>query len=94
MSRAALCSPLLGAALKRLPPAPGRTAGEPAESLRSLQALQDEIAHGSADAQLRKALMLGANRRAAPGIKPEAWKEPGNARAAVAFVLSGGDLAS
>jgi chemotaxis protein MotC len=67
------------------------SAREPAELVRSLRALQDQVVYGNAGAHAAQKALLGeiADRLAQAG--PEVWQQPRNARAAVAFVLSGGD---
>lgn len=65
---------------------------EPVELVRSLQALQDTIAQGSSSAHLSQRSQLAHIAEQLAQAGPEVWKEPRNARAAVAFVLSGGDV--
>jgi chemotaxis protein MotC len=75
-----------------LAPALGQEAPrEPAEIVRSLHTLQDRIAHGSTDAHLSQRALLAQIAEQLALARPEAWKDARNARAAVAFVLSGGD---
>jgi len=64
---------------------------EPFELVRSLRALQDEIAHGNATAHVSQRTLMVQISEQMLRARPDAWKEPRNARAAVAFVLSGGD---
>ena len=72
-------------------PAQGQERATPSELVRSLRAAQDKVALGDVDAHnALRALLVDVGRQLL-ATKPEAWKEPGNARAAVAFVLSGGD---
>ena len=86
-----LAAPLLALAVA-LAPAHGQEAPrQPADLVRSLQTLQDEIARGSTDAHLSQRTLIAQIAEQLALAKPEAWKEPRNARAAVAFVLSGGD---
>lgn len=62
----------------------------PFELTRSLQALQDQVAIGSEaanDAQRMLLIHIGEQFLAAD---PEVWREPANARAAVVYVLGGG----
>jgi chemotaxis protein MotC len=63
---------------------------QPFEIVRSLHALQDQVALGSTAAQaaLPKAIAQIADRLVA--VDPEVWRNPKNARAAVTYVLSGG----
>jgi chemotaxis protein MotC len=73
------------------PPAQGQEGATPSELVRSLRAAQDKVALGDVDAHIAlRALLVDVGRQLL-ATKPEVWKEPGNARAAVAFVLSGGD---
>lgn len=65
---------------------------EPVDLVRSLHMLQDEIAQGSASAHLAQRTQLAQIAEQLALAGPEVWKEPRNARAAVAFVLSGGDV--
>jgi chemotaxis protein MotC len=86
-----LAAPLL-ALVVALAPARGQEAPrQPADLVRSLQTLQDQIAHGSTDAHLSQRTLLAQIAEQLALAKPEVWKEARNARAAVAFVLSGGD---
>jgi chemotaxis protein MotC len=62
-----------------------------AELLRPLHALQDRIAQGNSDARAKASAMLGQIAEQLRGIDAQAWQKPRNVRAAVAFVLSGGD---
>jgi chemotaxis protein MotC len=78
-----------------LPPLPVYTAEEVAKQpfglVRTLQAVQDQVALGSASGhafQRRFIAQLNEELRNQP---PAAWDDPRNARAAVIFVLSGGD---
>jgi chemotaxis protein MotC len=64
-------------------------AREPAELVRALRIAQDRIAQGEG-AQSQRALLVETAEQLAKA-RESAWKEPRNARAAVAFVLSGGD---
>jgi len=70
---------------------PEEAAKQPFGLVRTLQSVQDQIAQGSASAhefQKRYLAELNAEMRKVP---PEVWDDPRNARAAVIFVLSGGD---
>ena len=86
-----LAAPLLALAVGLAPAHGQEVPRQPAELVRSLQTLQDEIAHGSTDAHLSQRTLIAQIAEQLALAKPEAWKEPRNARAAVAFVLSGGD---
>ncbi len=70
---------------------PEEAAKQPFGLVRTLKAVQDQIAQGSASAhefQKRFLAELNTEMRKMP---PEVWDDPRNARAAVIFVLSGGD---
>lgn len=64
----------------------------PVALVRSLQTLQDAIAQGDTAAHLAQRSQLAHIGEQLALAPPAAWKEPRNARAAVAFVLSGGDV--
>jgi chemotaxis protein MotC len=86
-----LAAPLM-ALVAVLAPAHGQEAARhPVDLVRSLQTLQDEIAQGSAGTHLSQRVRLAQIAEQLALAKPEVWKEPRNARAAIAFVLSGGD---
>ena len=72
-----------------------RTAqGEPFELVRSLQSLQDQIARGNTRAHANSARAAGAHRpSSSTPSAPKDGRSPKNARAAVLFVLSGGNAA-
>jgi chemotaxis protein MotC len=59
--------------------------------VRSLQALQDSIAQGDVAAHRAQRGRLAQIAEQMTSAAPEVWKDPRNARAVVAFVLSGGD---
>lgn len=63
----------------------------PFELVRALRVLQDEIAKGSSDAHLTQREVMANLSAELASVAPERWKEPRNARAAVLYVLSGGD---
>lgn len=65
-------------------------AGEPFELVRALQSLQDQVARGNASAHASQRVLMARIAEQFTAMKPERWKEPRNARAAVLFVLSGG----
>lgn len=72
-------------------PARANDRASPSELVRSLRASQDKVALGDTDAyDAQRALLVDIGQRLL-AMRPEVWKEPGNARAAIAFVLSGGD---
>lgn len=75
---------------------PGRALGEdahkePYEFIRSLQVVQDEIARGSSAAHSSQRKLLSQIGEQLRKVGSDVWKEPRNARAALVFVLSGGD---
>ncbi len=73
-------------------PANGQDAPrEPADLVRSLRTLQDQVAYGSASAHATQKALLAQIAAELAQAKPEVWQQPRNARAAIAFVLSGGD---
>ena len=65
--------------------------GEPFELVRALQSLQDQVARGNARAHASQRVLMARIAEQFAAMKPERWKEPRNARAAVLFVLSGGN---
>lgn len=67
------------------------TKGEPFELVRSLQSLQDQIARGNSRAHATQRVLLGRIAEQFAAAPPERWKEAKNARAAIVFVLSGGN---
>ena len=74
-------------------PAQGQdSVGEPFELVRSLQSLQDQIARGSARAHANQRVLIGRIAEQFDAVDPERWKDPKNARAAVLFVLNGGNV--
>lgn len=63
---------------------------EPFELVRSLHALQDQVAFGSRAAlSAQRGLLLHIGKQLL-STAPEAWAKPVNARAAITYVLSGG----
>ena len=74
-------------------PAQGQNSGgEPFELVRSLQSLQDQIARGNARAHAHQRVLIGRIAEQFDAVDPERWKDPKNARAAVLFVLNGGNV--
>ena len=71
------------------PTAPA-VAGEPYKLVRSLQALQDQIALGSREAESAQRALLIPMAKQMLAADPSVWEEPRNARSAVIYVLSGG----
>ncbi|NIX75001.1 chemotaxis protein [Microvirga terricola] len=62
----------------------------PVEMVRSLQALQDQIAVGSTMAHAAQRVLLTRIDETLFPLDPQAWQDKKNVRAAVTFVLSGG----
>jgi chemotaxis protein MotC len=62
----------------------------PSDLMRELRASQDRITRGDTDAHLSQRTLLARIAGQLASAKAEVWKEPRNARAAVAFVLGGG----
>jgi len=89
-------TPLLRAAIPLLvlamacASAHGEEARTPADLIRALRASQDRITLGDTDAHLSQRISLTQIAEQLAAVPAEAWKEPRNARAALAFVLSGG----
>ena len=73
-------------------PVIGEEAGsQPFELVRSLRAVQDRIAHGDSAAHEGQRQLLAEIGAKLMRADAAAWKDPRNARAAVLYVLSGGD---
>lgn len=69
---------------------PAKADALPVELVRTLQALQDQIAAGSTNAHVaQRALLTHIDERLMP-LDAKVWQEPRNIRAAVVYVLSGG----
>ncbi|ABD86672.1 chemotaxis protein [Rhodopseudomonas palustris] len=66
-------------------------AREPYQLVRSLQSLQDDIARGNLDAHNAQRGLLKQLGEQFQQADPNLWKDSRNARAAVTFLLSGGD---
>ncbi len=73
------------------PPAQARATEEPFELVRSLRVLQDRIASSGNDALLAHRQAMPAISAQLAAVEPERWREPRNARAAVLYILSGGE---
>ena len=69
---------------------PANPAIAPYQAVRSLQALQDQVAHGSTAAQAAQAKMLVHVAAVFAEAGPAAWKEPRNADAAALYLFSAG----
>ncbi|MCB8823546.1 chemotaxis protein [Microvirga rosea] len=62
----------------------------PVELVRTLQALQDQIAAGSTNAHVAQRVLLSHIDERLISMEAPVWKDPKNIRAAVTYVLSGG----
>jgi chemotaxis protein MotC len=65
-------------------------APEPFEMVRSLEALQDQIVLGNAAAFAAQPKLIGVIAERFAAASSEAWRDPKNIRAAVVYLLSGG----
>lgn len=93
MRAAALCLAAGLCALGAAASPGGDARPEPFEVVRSLRMLQDRITRGDAEAVAAQKAQLAEIGEALDQTGDEAWKAPRNLRAALAFVLSGGDAA-
>jgi chemotaxis protein MotC len=66
--------------------------GEPFELVRSLQSLQDQVVQGNSRAHAAQRVLLGRIAEQFEALSAEMWQDPKNVRAAVVFVLSGGNV--
>jgi chemotaxis protein MotC len=66
------------------------TTREPYQLVRTLQALQDEIARGNLDAHNAQPALLTRLGEKFQEADPGVWKDPRNSRAVVTYLLSGG----
>ncbi len=90
--RLALLFHLTLAAISAAFPALGEEAARrPYELIRALRSVQDRIAGGDAAAFLSYRTMLSEQATLFADAAGDVWADPRNVRAAVAFVLSGGD---
>ncbi|MDX7953998.1 chemotaxis protein MotC [Lichenihabitans sp. Uapishka_5] len=62
----------------------------PYAQMRTLQTLQEQIAHGNAAAQAAQPKLMAHIADMFLSAEPEAWADPRNGRAAALFILSGG----
>jgi chemotaxis protein MotC len=69
---------------------PDANAKQPFEIIRSIQAIQDQVALGNAGAKSRLPNVITQLSERLLAAKPEVWREAKNARAAVLYALSGG----
>jgi chemotaxis protein MotC len=67
------------------------TVPNPVQLVRTLHLMQDQIAIGSTEAHLGQRGLLGILDDRFTNLEPETWQSSKNARAAVSFVLSGGN---
>ncbi len=93
---AALLSPALAGEAASEAAKPSEAAGgakpaeAPAAAVRSLQALQDQVAQGSVAAQAAQPRMLAHVAEVFDAADPAVWKEPRNANAAALYLFSAG----
>lgn len=66
-------------------------AASPVQMLRTLQLMQDQIAIGSTEAHMGQRGLLTILDNRFMDLPPEVWEDGKNIRAAIAFVLSGGN---
>jgi chemotaxis protein MotC len=64
---------------------------EPFEVVRTLRVLQDDIANGSSDAHRAQRQVMMSISDDLAAVEPRLWSDPRNVRAAILYVLSGGD---
>jgi chemotaxis protein MotC len=67
------------------------TVPSPVQLVRTLHLMQDQIAIGSTEAHIGQRGLLGILDDRFMDLEPETWQTSKNARAAVSFVLSGGN---
>lgn len=63
----------------------------PYAQMRTLQLLQEQVAHGNAAAQGAQPKLMSHIADVFLATPPEAWSDPRNSRAAVLFIFSGGN---
>ncbi|WP_372425377.1 chemotaxis protein MotC [Salinarimonas chemoclinalis] len=71
-------------------PAAPAAVPEPYALVRTLQALQERVAHGDVEAHRAQRALIGRIALGFEAAPPSAWADARNARAAIAFVLGGG----
>jgi chemotaxis protein MotC len=73
-------------------PQAGRAAApiKPVEMVRTLQMLQDQMAHGSSAAQAEQLRLVAHIAQAFLAAEPDTWTNAQNSRAAAVYVMSGG----
>lgn len=69
----------------------GERARQPFELVRTLRVLQDDIANGSSDAHRAQRQVMKSISDDLAAVEPPLWSDPRNVRAAILYVLSGGD---
>lgn len=67
------------------------SAASPIQMLRTLQLMQDQIAVGSTEAHMGQRGLLTILDSRFMDLPPQTWEDGKNIRAAIAFVLSGGN---
>jgi chemotaxis protein MotC len=78
-------------AAEPMPQQTQRGAANPVQMVRTLQLMQDQIAAGSTEAHMGQRGLLEILDRKFMELQPEVWQDSRNVRAAIAFVLSGGN---
>jgi chemotaxis protein MotC len=71
----------------------GDDPGEPYKFVRTLQALQDQIVQGDEAARAGQGSLIALAAERLLAAEPQVWQDPRNARAAVTYVLIGGNPA-
>jgi chemotaxis protein MotC len=82
--------PFMAATALAGPPDPVPDSGEPYELVRSLQAAQDDIANGNADAHSGHLALIRQIGEKFLSADAAAWSNPRNGQAVIVFMLSGG----
>lgn len=82
--------PLVAATALAAAPDPAPPSGEPYELVRALQAVQDRIAIGDAEAQRGHVALIRQIGEKLLAADPAVWSKPQNGQAVVVFLLSGG----
>lgn len=82
---------VLGLALAGAPGHTAETARQPFELVRTLESLQERIAQGSQEAHRYQRQFIAEAAEEMLKAPAEVWQDPRNVRAAVVYVLSGGD---
>lgn len=66
-------------------------ADEPVKLVRTLQLLQDQIAHGTLESESARRTLIDTINARLLAAGPETWRDPHNVDAALLYVLSGGN---